>query len=1347
MPSWLSGWQYRKSHTINGSSAGAVTDYQVRIRVHYGEGSDSGEDVYLNNLKYNVESGNWTVDGNTYNYRLKITVKENSGSNLTDYQVKIVIDTAWLVSKGYATSSGNEVRFTQSDGSTLLSFWRENSFNQSETVYWVKIPSLSANSEIYIYMYFDPDLTSASDVSDGYSVFDFFEDFETDKSWVNIGGGSGTYTVSDSIITMTETGAGTGVDYVLKLTDIFTVNGDGSQEVRAKVYISVAKELHLIGFTTDVNDDTHHYKFYGSQDWGLSMEQPATASGQWQVIYAILDDFSGSVPITIGEDDDSTSSAEQKFDWILIRKYVSPEPVATPEHGTGKCRTDFGDIRFTSSDGATLLDYWIEELVEGDYAVFWVEVDSIPASPNSTTIYIYYGKSDATTTSSIVNTFLFGDEDFSSGWSLRYGSVDSWGISDGVLWVKGIGSDAWIAKDWSGGVGDNIRFIVRYRWDGDQPGYLGNCKFGYEGDNVHPPSLAGAYDAYPKDWKIFASDDATQWETISHDEITKGVWYRVYWTRSGNTFKLWVNDNYKGSKALTVTPKTPPINVGIETFRHYASFDYIAIGKYVDPEPSHGAWGSEETPAVAWEKTLTETLGLSDAFVKAPSSVRSEALGLIDLFSKTPSLFLAEPMGLNDYTAKSVSVSKRDQISLTDVYGRTWVLARTVSDVVALSDAVAKRSSLAKHETVSLSDAYSRTWQATRVYGELISLSDTLRKHIAKISSDTVVLTDSLSRGILSILLDSISLLDSSYHESVIAKSEALALLDTASRIWISYKVLLDSIALSDVTVKSTFKPLFEVVSLSDMYARTWLSHKTLSDVLALSDYAYTFTHVSLSEPLALSDQLTVVKRLHQILSDLLSLSDSLARSTLKPVSDAVSLSDSVARGVSKPLHEPISLVDALSKAPSLVKLEPASLVDTLLRAQSKTLTDLVALSDTLARIWDVYRVFTEKTALADSALKHPSTVKPETIGLADTFSRTQAYHKRLDEALGLIDTYTRSSLKQILDRLAVSAVAIRDISRSIHEPVALADTLSKTASLVRLEPLALADTLLRTQSIMLSDLIALSDAIARRTGRTLREPLALSDTYSRTWVAHKTLSDLVALLDTAYRSTSKTILEPLALLDSLVKSPSSVLMEAIALRDEVSRVIPIIRLFVESLGLSDYASVSVSLHPLSERIALSDTEFTSTGKSITETLGLLDSMVKEASKTAVDRLGLADAVSKSTAFSLTDLVELVDRLSREPSIPLSEAVALSDLSETVKRMYKTATEILALRDTFTRLFTVYRTLPEKLGLTDTVSKSVTLHPLTEIVELIDSAIYAPNVTTLANLIRKYLQLVSLRGR
>jgi len=70
----------------------------------------------------------------------------------------------------------------------------------------------------------------------------------------------------------------------------------------------------------------------------------------------------------------------------------------------GHCRTDFGDVRFTDSDGITELPYWMEEKVDGDYAIFWVKVPSIPASPDSTTIYIYYGNPSATTTSSLVDT-------------------------------------------------------------------------------------------------------------------------------------------------------------------------------------------------------------------------------------------------------------------------------------------------------------------------------------------------------------------------------------------------------------------------------------------------------------------------------------------------------------------------------------------------------------------------------------------------------------------------------------------------------------------------------------------------------------------------------------------------------------------------------------------------------------------------------------------------------------------------------------------------------------------------------------------------------------------------------
>ena len=77
----------------------------------------------------------------------------------------------------------------------------------------------------------------------------------------------------------------------------------------------------------------------------------------------------------------------------------------------GRCLDDFGDIRFTKSDGTTELDYWLESQVATDDAVFWIEFDSIPADPSTGTFYIYYGKAGDTTTSNPVNT-LVKYEDF-----------------------------------------------------------------------------------------------------------------------------------------------------------------------------------------------------------------------------------------------------------------------------------------------------------------------------------------------------------------------------------------------------------------------------------------------------------------------------------------------------------------------------------------------------------------------------------------------------------------------------------------------------------------------------------------------------------------------------------------------------------------------------------------------------------------------------------------------------------------------------------------------------------------------------------------------------------------------
>ena len=76
-------------------------------------------------------------------------------------------------------------------------------------------------------------------------------------------------------------------------------------------------------------------------------------------------------------------------------------------HLEGHCTNFPQDIEVTDNDGTTLLKFWIEDLT-ADPLKMWVKVADDLGS--NQTIYVYYGKSGATTNSNIEDTFLFGDD-------------------------------------------------------------------------------------------------------------------------------------------------------------------------------------------------------------------------------------------------------------------------------------------------------------------------------------------------------------------------------------------------------------------------------------------------------------------------------------------------------------------------------------------------------------------------------------------------------------------------------------------------------------------------------------------------------------------------------------------------------------------------------------------------------------------------------------------------------------------------------------------------------------------------------------------------------------------------
>src|SRR5690606_17655979 len=96
------------------------------------------------------EASSWYDDD--WELRVPITVSY-TGSTLTDYDVLVEIDTQSLVSASKLQSDCDDLRFVDSNDSTVLNYWIESGCNTTTTQIWVRIPNIP-NGGKTIYMYY-----------------------------------------------------------------------------------------------------------------------------------------------------------------------------------------------------------------------------------------------------------------------------------------------------------------------------------------------------------------------------------------------------------------------------------------------------------------------------------------------------------------------------------------------------------------------------------------------------------------------------------------------------------------------------------------------------------------------------------------------------------------------------------------------------------------------------------------------------------------------------------------------------------------------------------------------------------------------------------------------------------------------------------------------------------------------------------------------------------------------------------------------------------------------------------------------------------------------------------------
>jgi len=116
----------------------------------------------------------------SWTFRRIITLN-GSGSPLTNEDVLVTIDTQSLISSGKMQSDCGDLRFVDSDDSTLLQYWIEDDCNTNNTKIWIRIPSLPAGGKLLYVYYGNPSVSNGT--LDWFGNINMYSDTSCPTGW------------------------------------------------------------------------------------------------------------------------------------------------------------------------------------------------------------------------------------------------------------------------------------------------------------------------------------------------------------------------------------------------------------------------------------------------------------------------------------------------------------------------------------------------------------------------------------------------------------------------------------------------------------------------------------------------------------------------------------------------------------------------------------------------------------------------------------------------------------------------------------------------------------------------------------------------------------------------------------------------------------------------------------------------------------------------------------------------------------------------------------------------------------------------------------------------------------
>ena len=290
-------------------------------------------------------SNNWY--NNSWTRRKLIAVVNNTASALSNYQVQISVTYDSDMQADF-----EDLRFTSSNGTTLIDHWIETYTASTSATVWIEVPSISASDTLYVFMYYGN--SGASTASNGDNTFTFFDDF----SGASID--SSKWTETDSTGWSVVSGELKGTNTTGRLTSVSTFSNGVVLQSKGRVVTHAANGYTDSGFFLSTSNGFGYLNYNGNDFYrsdgsfvGISSGPPTATAFLTKIstkssteVNLSVSNYSdatsyqninvtntvSSEPIVLGRRYDNANQGqtyEAYWDFFFVRAYASSDPTAS----------------------------------------------------------------------------------------------------------------------------------------------------------------------------------------------------------------------------------------------------------------------------------------------------------------------------------------------------------------------------------------------------------------------------------------------------------------------------------------------------------------------------------------------------------------------------------------------------------------------------------------------------------------------------------------------------------------------------------------------------------------------------------------------------------------------------------------------------------------------------------------------------------------------------------------------------------------------------------------------------------------------------------------------------------